>query len=61
MYRQFELESENKKHVCWIEDDPKLKVGALFSFKNDPVVWKITRKYGIALEKPPRTDWNNNI
>ncbi|HEX6276022.1 MAG TPA: hypothetical protein VFZ53_23440 [Polyangiaceae bacterium] len=47
MYRQFELTTEDGATlVCWIEDEPRLKVGAWLTLKEIPGVrWRIEKAY----------------
>jgi hypothetical protein len=55
------LDSGAFRH-CWL--DEKLKPGKVVTLKKDTVAgmkWRVNAVYDIALEKPPRQDWHNNI
>jgi hypothetical protein len=55
-YRQVELVSEDTHMVCWLEDEPRIKVGAYLTLKDIPnVTWQIIRAYNKQPEHQRRT------
>lgn len=55
-YRSVELQSDDTQMVCWVDDDPRLKVGIVLTLREIPDVrWTVTAVYNRQAEHQRRT------
>ena len=52
--------------TCWLENDPKIKVGRKLTIKDCEFApknewWEVINKFNVLSKDQLHTDWNNNI
>jgi hypothetical protein len=57
MYKQFQLQHNTFRLVCWLKDEPRLKVGTKLTLDKSKTEWEVIHKSLTTLEIPPETMW----
>lgn len=57
MFRQYDLRHNDDRLTCWLEEDPRVRVGVLLTLKGDDRHWEVVRASSTRLPNPPDTRW----
>lgn len=59
MYRQYELQSNDHRMTCWLDDRKNIGVGSVVTLRgfDEQCRWTITRAGRVELEQPPDKRW----
>ncbi len=55
--QQTELASGNRRTICWLARDPRVRVGAVLSFAKDEQRWRVLRQYGAIEDSEIHRRW----